>query len=89
MAFSASALSAPLNRKWSIGPYKIELQSCSAASGDTSGTVTAKNLSIIYLCIPLSAVQLSAAPTLSGTTATLAFNDPLATVAGYVLLIGA
>jgi hypothetical protein len=88
MAFAASALTGVLSKKWSIGPVKIEIQSCTCASGDTSGTVAAKTLSSVFACLVISGLKLTSVPSISGTTATLAFADPVATVAGHVILIG-
>lgn len=89
MAFASSALSSPLDRAFSIGPIKMEIQNVSAASGDTSGTVTASRLHIVYAAIACGGPSLSAQPTISGTSVTLAFADPLANVAGKILLLGA
>lgn len=98
MAFAASALSGLLNRKWSIGPVKIEIQTFSALTSDTTGTVTANALTSVDACILIGSGTLcqTSAPSVSGTTATLAFADPAAActgyvakaVNGYVLLIG-
>lgn len=98
MAFSASALSGSLARAWSIGPVKIEIQSFVAATSDTSGTVTAKCLSSVDQVLVMSDGTLcqTAAPSISGLTATLAFADPASACAGYsakavngmVILIG-
>ena len=85
MAFSSSILTAE-PRSWSIGPWKVELHSIGAASGDTSGTVTASSLGSVIAAIPagLAVADVS----VSGATATLTFADPAATVAGTILLIG-
>lgn len=88
MAFSASALTGSLAKKWSIGPFKIEIQKFSAASGDTSGTVTAKALSSVDLALVCGSLVLSSDTTYSSNVATLAFADPVATVKGLVILLG-
>lgn len=59
----------------------------SAASADTSGTVTATALSSVTGII-IPGVVLTAAPTFSGNVVTLAFADPAATIAGTLLVIG-
>lgn len=85
MAFAASALTTE-PRSFSLGPLKIEIQSFSAVSSDTSGSVTAKALSRVddvILCGGGTLCQ-TAAPSISGLTATLAFADPAAACAGYV-----
>lgn len=87
MSFANAALSSPMNRAFSVGPIKCEIRAISAASGDTSGTVTAACLHTIY-CAEVTGLQLNAQPTFSGATATLAFNDPVATVAGQIKLWG-
>jgi hypothetical protein len=86
MAFTASS---PTNepRSFSIGPLKVQLFNIGAASGDTSGTITASGLSSIDFCLVTGLVQ-SAAPTFSANVATLAFVDPAATVKGQVLVFG-
>lgn len=86
MAFSASNLSAE-PRAFSIGPLKMQLMSFSAASADTSGTVTADKLNEIVQ-IHVIGLELTAAPTLSGNEATLAFTDPAATVHGSLIILG-
>lgn len=87
MAFASSAMSA-LPIKFSIGPVKVEIQAISAASGDTSGTVTAQRLSRVDVAIVCAGLQQSAAPSISGNAVTLAFADPLATVHGHIILLG-
>ena len=86
MAFAATNL-AKEPRAFSIGPLKMQLMNFTAASADTSGTVTASNLSSIEQ-IHVVGLTLTAAPTLSGNTATLAFVDPAATVAGSLIILG-
>lgn len=99
MAFSASNLSGVLARAFSWGPFKIELQSFSAVSTDTSGTVNSAYLHSIGACVLMGSGTLcqTSAPSISGTAATLAFADPASACAGYsaknvngyVILIGA
>jgi hypothetical protein len=91
MAFSASAISTNgLNRSQSIGPNKMQILNYSAASTDTSGTVTADALSVVYQVIVTGpAGHLTSAPSYSGNVVTLAFADPGATVYGQVICIGA
>lgn len=69
------------------GPLRSEILTYTAASGDVSGTVTSKNLHTIYHCL-IDGLQSTSAPTFSGSAVTLAFVDPVATVAGTIVLIG-
>lgn len=87
MAYSQSN-SATEPRAFSLGPIRVQIITFTVASGDTSGTVTADKLSTITDIVVASGLKLSAAPTLSGNTATLAFADPVATVAGTILAFG-
>lgn len=96
MAFSAT-LSTKEPRSFSIGPLKMEIQTFTMVSGDTSGTVTAERLSRVDECIVIGAVNMSAAPSISGKTVTLTFQDIDAEapdheqdvpVAGHVILLG-
>lgn len=75
MAFAATAISAE-PRSYSVGPLKEQVFTYTAASGDTSGTVTATALSTIVAIIVDGGLRHSAAPTFSGNVATLAFVDP-------------
>lgn len=86
MAFVASALTAE-PRSFSIGPYKVQFMTFSAASGDTSGTITATSLSSISFVV-FDGLNQTAQPTYSSNTATIAFADPLATVVGQILVYG-
>lgn len=89
MAFASSSVTLRGVRKFSIGPFKIEIVNISAVSGDTSGVITAASLSQVYDCIVTGGgFNLSAQPTISGVTATLAFPDPVANIAGKAILIG-
>lgn len=98
MAFAAATLTSDQDRAFSVGPLKIEIQSFSCLSTDTSGTVTAQRLyrvDQVILCASGTLCQTSA-PSISGVTATLAMSDPAAactgyvakTINGYVLLLG-
>lgn len=86
MAFTAAAETGLLARAWSVGPVKFEIQTFSALSTDTSGSVTAKSLSRVDEAVLLSAGTLcnTAAPSISGLTVTLALADPAAACTGYV-----
>lgn len=87
MAFVAT-LSTKENRKYSLGgPLKQEIFTWTCASGDTSGTITSKNLHTLYHVLIDGVVQ-SAAATFSGNVATITIVDPVATVFGTLLLIG-
>jgi hypothetical protein len=85
MAFVAS-VSATEPRKFSVGPLQIEMQPVSMLSTDTTGTITAQRLSRIddVLFHMTGGPALTAAPTISGLTATLVFADPAAACTGYV-----
>lgn len=89
MSFAASAPSTNgLNRSQSIGPNKIQVLNWTAASGDTSGTITADSLTTVYQVILTGAVTLTAAPTYSGNVVTLAFADPAGDRWGQAICIG-
>lgn len=88
MAFAASNSTAE-SRSFAIGAgLKAQIMTFTAASGDVAGTVTASGLSTIQHILIDGALQLTAAPTFAANVATLAFQDPLATVAGTILAIG-
>lgn len=87
MAFSASNATSPADRAWSLGPVKVQILTCSAANGDTSGTATADGLSTIYYAA-LTGFTQTAAPTFSGNVVTVAFADPTATRYGQMIVIG-
>ena len=87
MAFAAtSSTSEP--RSFSIGPMKIQILTWSAASGDTSGTITADKLTTVDHVLIDGHMHHTAAPTFSGNVVTLAFADPVATVYGTAIVIG-
>jgi hypothetical protein len=69
------------------GPLKYEVYTWSAASADTSGTITSKNLHTIYHVL-IDGLRSTAAPTFAANVATLAFTDPAATVYGTAIVIG-
>lgn len=75
-------------RSFSIGPLKIQLLTYSAASGDTSGTLTADALYEIDHIILDGGLKFTAAPSLSGNVATLAFVNPAANIYGTAIAIG-
>lgn len=85
MAFAAAAVAA-LPRAWSIGPVKVEVQTFTAANADTSGTITAKQLSSVDFAIVTGLLDVS--QTISGKTVTLSFDDPAADAEGQIILIG-
>lgn len=87
MAFAASN-STKEPRSFSAGPVKFQIMTYSAASADTSGTVTASNLSQIYHIFLDGKLIHTSAPTFSGNVATLAFADPGATVYGTLICVG-
>lgn len=88
MAFAATALTSDAGKAFSIGPKKLQIMTWAVASGDTSGTVTATGLSRIDQIIVSGGLSLTSAPTYATNVATLAFADPVATLAGTVLCIG-
>ena len=87
MAFTATALSTE-PRSFSIGPLKAEVYTWTTVSGDTSGTITSKNLHAISHILMDGGLTFTAAPSFSGGVVTLAFNDPAATVYGTVVVYG-
>ena len=67
----------------------MQILTYTAASGDTSGTITASALnSAQHVIIDGLGKGMSAAPTFSGNVVTLAFADPVATVAGTIIVFG-
>lgn len=87
MAFAATASTAE-PRSFSLGPWKVQAFTFSAASGDTSGTITADKLSSAQFVLVSGGLTHTAAPTYSTNVVTLAFADPLATVYGTILVFG-
>jgi 2-methylaconitate cis-trans-isomerase PrpF len=87
MAFSATASTAE-PRSFSIGPKKVQIFNWGAASGDTSGTITADALNNAEQVIVGGGLTQSAVPTYSGNVVTLTFVDPAATVKGQLMVIG-
>lgn len=88
MAFAATLLSSE-SRSFSIGPLKVQLYTWTAASGDTSGTITASGLSSVkFILIDGFGKGMSAVPTYATNVVTLAFADPAATVAGTAMVFG-
>jgi hypothetical protein len=88
MAFAAT-MSTKEPRGFSIGPYKVQLFTWTAVSGDTSGTITCTGLaSVDHVILDGMGKGMSAAPTFSGNVATVAFADPVATVFGTGIAFG-
>lgn len=87
MAFAATASTAE-PRSYSTGPLKEQIFTWSVASGDTSGTITATQLTSISHVIIDGGLIFTAAPSFSGNVVTLAFNDPAATNYGTCIVIG-
>ena len=87
MPFVASNLSGDAGRAWAIGPKKIQLMSWAAASGDTTGTLTADSLVRIDQVILVGLTQ-GSQPVITGNSATVAFTNPAATVVGQIIVIG-
>ena len=86
MAITATSVTAE-PRSYSVGPWKQQVLSFSAASGATGGTATADSLSSVEYCVVTGVVQTSA-PTFSGNVITIAFTDPAATVYGQIVAFG-
>lgn len=87
MAVSTANLSAE-PRSFSIGPLKLQIKTLTAASGDTSATVTFDNLQSVVAVVCDAVTQTSAA-TFSTNQATLTFADPgVAGAAGVIIGIG-
>lgn len=71
---------------WSVGPYKQEVYSWTAITGDTSVVVTAQTLNNVAMAILTGATQ-GAAPTISGKVATFTVpND--GDKFGQIILLG-
>lgn len=88
MAFVATNLSA-YPQSFSIGPLKVQVMTYTAASADTTGTVTADSLQSISAIYIDGALRHSAAPTFSGNVATLAFVDPsVGGLRGTIICVG-
>jgi len=87
MAFATTdSVSEP--RSFSIGPVKIQIVKFTAASGDTSGTITADRLTDVFHVILDGGLVYTAAPTYATNVATLAFKDPLGNAFGTAIIIG-
>jgi hypothetical protein len=87
MAFAATA-STKEPRSFSIGPLKVQIFTITAASGDTSGTITATALKEAFHVILDGKFVHTAAPTFSTNVVTLAFTDPAANAYGTAIVIG-
>lgn len=73
-------------RAWSVGPYRMEVYSFTAATGDSSVVVTSSNLNIVNFGILSGALQ-TAAASVSGKVATFtitAAGDKF----GQIILLG-
>lgn len=71
----------------SVGPVAVEYYDFSAISGDVSGTIASNLRSISHVELVGGVVQ-TALPTISGSTITLAFTNPLASVFGHAKVYG-
>lgn len=87
MAFVAT-MSTKESRSFSGGPVKYQYFTWTTVSGDTSGTVTADHLGVIFHIVLDGGLAYTAAPTFSGNVATLAFTDPAASRFGTGFCIG-
>lgn len=87
MAFVATKSSSE-PRSVSVGPYKIQIYTFTAVSGDTSGTITADGFTRVFNVITGGGLNLSSAPTFSSNVVTLAFTDPAANAFGTALVMG-
>ena len=86
MAFAATqSTSEP--RAISLGVIKMEIQTYTAISGDTAGTITASSMERLEHIV-IDGIVMDAAPTFSGKVATISFPDPVANRAGTIILIG-
>lgn len=84
-----ATLSTKEPRSFSIGPLKIQVYTVTAASADTSGTITAAGLKEVFHVVLDGKFVHTAAPTFSGNVVTLAFADPGVSGAfGTAILIG-
>lgn len=90
MAFVATSASdsSRARRAFSLGPLKVQFLTYTAASGDTSGTITADQLIEASFVMVDGKIQQTSAATFSGNQVTLAFADPLATIAGDIMVFG-
>lgn len=77
-------------RAWGSGPHRLQVVNFAAASGDTTGTITADSLIEIRAVIIGGGLVQTAQPSFAAgdNTCTIAFADPLATVSGQILCIG-
>ena len=87
MAFAAVDSTSD-GRKFSQGPVNMQIMTWSAISGDTSGTITADRMSSVSHVIIDGGLVMNAAPTYATNVVTLAFNDPVASVYGTILVFG-
>lgn len=75
-------------RSFSIGTRKCQIMTWSAISGDTTGTITADRLQYLEAVYLDGGLIFNTATTFAGNVATLAFNDPGASVYGTLLCVG-
>ncbi len=83
MALSSANATAPLNLPYSTGKVRVQKKTITVANGDTSGTVSFDGLTTL-VHVEVNNLTLTAAVTMSGNTATLAFADPAATRYGTI-----
>lgn len=92
MAFVATQKSVNGIKCHSIGPVKVEYYDLSAASGDTSGTISCSHLRTVDHVVVMGVTQTALPAVTNGTTGAasiaLAFSDPLATVKGHATVYG-
>lgn len=87
MAFAATRKSiAGSAISHSIGPICCEYYDFTVASADTSGTISSSLHGITH--VELMGLTQTALPSVSGSTITLAFVDPAATVKGHARVYG-
>lgn len=87
MALSSANAGGQLGRGYSNGPVKVQKKTFSVANGDTTGAITFDALSSIDH-VEVEGVVLTAAVTMSGNVATLAYVDPAATRHGTITAYG-
>lgn len=88
MALTAVNLTAE-PRAFSVGPYKMQLMTITAVSGDSSGTITCDKLTRVDHIAVASGLQLLGVPSYSGNVATITFTSlTIATVGGTVIAFG-
>lgn len=86
MSFTATRKTVNGANAHSIGPICVEYFDFTAASADTAGTISSGLRSIDH--VELIGLTQTALPSVSGSTITLAFVDPAATVKGHARVYG-